>query len=156
MFDVHNFSANNLPPIFFLFCFPLFLNLFPFNVRCWTFDVGRSFFHLPVIKSPITLCSLLSDSPGLPVFHFLNPKSAIPNPKSKNPSFFSTFWRFYSRSRKYRINLLPKNTLILIFNNFGDMRAFLKTTGNRKGTINNDRQFKRKAYQALDAGNLSH
>ncbi len=42
MFDVHPFFEQ---PFFQIIC--LFLHLFPFNVRCWTFDVRCSFFSVP-------------------------------------------------------------------------------------------------------------
>ena len=37
------------------------------------------------------------------------------------------------------INLLGINTLKVICNYFGEVRVFLKTTGNRKGNMNNSR-----------------
>ena len=54
------------------------------------------------------------------------------------------------------INLLCINTLKVIFNYFGDVRVFLKTTGDRKGTMNREQYFKGKTYQALDTGYLPH
>mgnify|MGYP007113692620 CR=1 FL=1 len=50
------------------------------------------------------------------------------------------------------VNANPCNYLLY----FGHLPVFLITTGNREGKMSNDPEFKRKTYQALDTGNLSH
>jgi hypothetical protein len=72
-------------------------------------------------------------------------------PKSNTPSFFTTFWGFSPQMGKYMINANLDNYL----HYFGDLRVFLKTSGNPKGAMISDPEFKRQAYQALDTGNLS-
>jgi hypothetical protein len=53
---------------------------------------------------------------------------------------------------KYKINANPDNFL----HYFGYLPVFLKTTGNPKGKMSNDPEFKRETDENLDAGDLPH
>ncbi len=59
MFDVHPFLEQ---PFFQIIC--LFLHLFPFNVRCWTFDVRCSFFQSLLGKNNLVLKGLVATARG--------------------------------------------------------------------------------------------
>ena len=59
------------------FPLPLFLQFFPFDVRCWTFNVGCSSFYPPLPVSPTSILPLAHP-------HFI-PHSAFPLPPSLPP-----------------------------------------------------------------------
>ncbi len=59
-------------------------------------------------------------------------------PSLHYPLFSVLFGSFCCDRDNIRINLLCINTLKVIFNYFGDVRVFLKITGNRNGPMNND------------------
>jgi hypothetical protein len=54
------------------------------------------------------------------------------------------------------VNLIRMKSLKRVFHYIFGMRVFLKTAGSRKWTLDNDTEFKREAYQAMDTRYLPH
>ena len=83
----------------------------------------------------------------------------IPNPPIRNPNSKIE----YPLHFHYFLGVFPPNgkgydqcQFSHLFDYFGFLHVFLKTTGNPKGTIRNDPEFKRETHQTLDTGDLPH
>jgi len=89
----------------------------PFPIRSSTFIIFQHLLCTPVFHSPNhpihpALCSLFQQSKIRNLYPVKSPQSGVriakfnrAGPKSNTPSFFSTFWGFFSRLRQYKVNL---------------------------------------------------
>jgi hypothetical protein len=149
-----------------------------YEVRRWTFDpphdrrinacppqADSTFFLLIVPPSPFPI------TPSAPYALCPLPHALCPLPASCLPAealkakagHLKPAFNSYPLHFHYLLGVFPPNgkgydqcQSSHLFDYFGYLHVFLKTTGNPKGTIRNDPEFKRETHQTLDTGDLPH